>query len=329
MARLSTGEQFLVLFENLKVAAGTPQRMLSFYAERKTIRDACVALLKFLSETGLEDALLYGRRGKVVVSRRAAFESGWREYVENWRFRLRHDEGIPLVLDDDKEEWKSYWKTAHIELIVPKAAAAIELESPSDDDAAIEQGIEDLQRIVERYLELERGFTDDDELRELEGSCSTALSALNHLIDTVGLNLPSVFRRWRNVPVILMPAHVSKRYGASDKGSLLHLLDDAVQAYVFGAPAAAIAMCRAALDMVLKQHYGEGKWDRAGLETVVSLASKRFDFINENELKFLVRHANRILHDYVAVDRISPEDDRTIVVFLTTVKSLIERAPSG
>jgi len=29
---------------------------------------------------------------------------------------------------------------------------------------------------------------------------------------------------------IAMPAHVSDRYGASEKGSLLHLVDDAVRA---------------------------------------------------------------------------------------------------
>ena len=53
-----------------------------------------------------------------------------------------------------------------------------------------------------------------------------------------------------------MSALVANRYGASEKGSLLHLLDDAVRAYVSGAPAAAIALCRAALEMVLKRHYG-------------------------------------------------------------------------
>ena len=66
-----------------------------------------------------------------------------------------------------------------------------------------------------------------------------------------------------------MSALVANRYGASEKGSLLHLLDDAVRAYVSGAPAAAIALCRAALEMVLKRHYGHGQWEKAKLGQLV------------------------------------------------------------
>jgi hypothetical protein len=71
-----------------------------------------------------------------------------------------------------------------------------------------------------------------------------------------------------------MPAHVSNEHGLTEKGSLNDLLDDAVRAYVFGAPAAAIAMCRAALEMVLKRHYGQGQWDDVrGLDNLIVLAS--------------------------------------------------------
>ena len=75
---------------------------------------------------------------------------------------------------------------------------------------------------------------------------------------------------------------------------------------MFGAPAAAIAMCRAAFETVLKRHYGHGDWERAGLEKVVSLASKRYDFIQEALIKPLVQQSNRILHDYEKADRPRP-----------------------
>jgi len=94
-----------------------------------------------------------------------------------------------------------------------------------------------------------------------------------------------------------MPAHVSNRYGSSEKGSLLRLLDDAVRAYVFGAPAAAIAMCRAALETVLKRHYGGGQWEEEKLGRLVVLASQRYDFVQEKRITPLVHKANRILHD--------------------------------
>jgi hypothetical protein len=108
---------------------------------------------------------------------------------------------------------------------------------------------------------------------------------------------------------------------------LLHLLDDAVRAYVFGAPAAAIAMCRSALEMVLKRHYGHGQWENAKLGQLVFLASKQYDFIEKASLRRLVKQGNLILHNYSQIDRLSEQEDQTIRLFLETVKFLIQRAP--
>jgi hypothetical protein len=113
----------------------------------------------------------------------------------------------------------------------------------------------------------------------------------------------------------------------SEKGSLLHLLDDGVRAYVFGAPAASVAMCRAALEMVLKRHYGHGQWENAKLGNLVFLASKQYDFIEKASLKLLVKKANRILHNYGQIERLGEEEERTILLFLKTLKFLIEQAP--
>lgn len=125
-----------------------------------------------------------------------------------------------------------------------------------------------------------------------------------------------------------MPAHVSNWYGASEKGSLLHLLDDAVRAYVFGAPAAAIAMCRTALEMVLKRHYGRGDWDDEKLDNLIVLASYKYSKIVQKEKIDPFRIlANRIVPKYDQVGRLSEEDDRTILNFFKTLKFLIQRAP--
>lgn len=127
-----------------------------------------------------------------------------------------------------------------------------------------------------------------------------------------------------------MPAHVSNRYGASDKGFLPHLLDDAVRAYVFGVPAAAFAMCRAAFEMVLKRHYGEGEWEapREKLAKIVALAEER-GFIKREEVRPLIDRADGILHRYAQEAALSGDDERTILIFLATLKSLIERAPKA
>jgi hypothetical protein len=98
---------------------------------------------------------------------------------------------------------------------------------------------------------------------------------------------------------------------------------------VFGAPAAAIAMCRAALEMVLKRHYGRGQWEDKRLGRLVVLASREYDFVQEEQITQLVQKTNRILHDYLQVYRLSDEDERIILNFLKTVKFLIQRAPKS
>jgi hypothetical protein len=124
-----------------------------------------------------------------------------------------------------------------------------------------------------------------------------------------------------------MPAHVSNKHGQTEKGSLYDLMDDAVRAYVCGAPAASIAMCRAALEMVFKDHYGKNQWDDLKLGKMIVLASQRFEFVDEGRLRRLTSNANSILHNYSNNKRMSEHDEKTILEFMKTVKFLIQRAP--
>jgi hypothetical protein len=298
-------------------------------------------LLDFLARTDLERRVFHGR--KVVMPRAAGFENAWKEYYAKWRFKViwpkATKEALVLDLgalldaltadaepDHSTAQYERAWKGEQVEAEPlpmgnepkrpdPETEASFD-PLRHDGGAAIELGITELQSRV-----------DDGWDQAQRNSCSIALGSYDYLVETIGLDLHEVFRRWRKVPVVFMPAHVANRYGASEKGSLLHLLDDAVRAYVFGAPAAAIAMCRSALEMVLKRHYGHGQWENAKLGNLVFLASKQYDFIQKASLKPLVKQANRILHNYGQIERLSEEEDRAILLFLETVKFLIERAP--
>jgi hypothetical protein len=86
------------------------------------------------------------------------------------------------------------------------------------------------------------GYDDYDKL--IANKCRIALDAFDYLVRNIGIDIADVFRRWREAPHIFMPPPVSNKHG-EEKGSLNDLLDNAVRAYVCGAPAAAIAMCRA------------------------------------------------------------------------------------
>jgi hypothetical protein len=177
------------------------------------------------------------------------------------------------------------------------------------------------------YLET---LTNDDKLEPvIRTSIALSIHAFEYLTNTIGLDLEGTFDRWWSIPIIFMPAHASHGYEQSSRGSLSDLLNDAIRAYVFGAPAAAIAMCRAALEMVLKTHHGKGEWDDGlKLGQIIVLASQRFDFIQEGRLRRLTQDANAILHRYSSDTRMTDEDERTIIEFLKTVKFLIQRAPT-
>jgi hypothetical protein len=98
-ARLVPSEQFIVLFNNLKNAAGNSrERVRVFYKDSKAIRDALHGLHEFFARTDLERRVVQGRKG--FIPRAAGFETAWKEYEAKWRFRVVWPE--PEVMSDEE-----------------------------------------------------------------------------------------------------------------------------------------------------------------------------------------------------------------------------------
>lgn len=140
------------------------------------------------------------------------------------------------------------------------------------------------------------------------------------------LNFESSFDRWTTIPPIFVPPHVSNKHVDSAKRSLFELLSDAVRAYVAGAPAAAIAVCRSALEIILRDHYlyNESVAD-TNLSGLINLAVARYEFLSKKKLHEYRRFANNVLHDYTKGD--SRKDEKMILSFLSDLKLYIEKAP--
>jgi hypothetical protein len=328
-------EEFIIRFNNLKAAAkNSPERLRTFYRQSEAIRRACDELQGFLARTDLERRVFHGKRIQCAEIR--GFEEAWREYDTRWRFRavFRNPLDVLQLLDWDAEQQQVVkrsdrpWLGESLEAEAPAGERITEAPDPEEEEcfdprrhdggAAIELGIEE--------LDIHARFPVTDQPGRIN-SCRLALQAYDYLVNTIGLDIRGAFRRWQKLPIVFIPAHVSNHDARGEKGSLVHLLDDAVRAYVFGAPTAAVAICRAALEMVLKEHYGHGEWEDYKLGKLIILASQRYNFIQEKRIVPLVEKANRIVHDYSKSDHLSNEDDRTIVMFLKTVKFLIKRAP--
>lgn len=99
-------------------------------------------------------------------------------------------------------------------------------------------------------------YAASDEMTKLKFDAMNGIAAWNPLLDEIGFDLAAVFRRRELTPFVLIPRHVSKRHGAAEPLSLLRLLQQAQEALIYGVPFASIALMRAILERLLKEHYG-------------------------------------------------------------------------
>jgi hypothetical protein len=142
-----------------------------------------------------------------------------------------------------------------------------------------------------------------------------------------GLDLSGAASRIRNLPVVAVPQHVSDRYSDSAIGSLFLLVDEAVRAYVFGAPYAAIAMCRAILELILREHYLIDRLS-GGAGDPVREAERHFPWLKKENLAAKRQLAHDILHSLREEPSERAEVERAAINFIKTIRILIERAPN-
>lgn len=145
----------------------------------------------------------------------------------------------------------------------------------------------------------------------------------------LGFDPRGVFRRRRLIPFVLVPRSIAASYGESDKVSLLTNLRAAHDAFVFGAPLAALAMMRSILEGVLRDHYRAAGKD---LSARINNASRLPQGAPKEALHRLRSRANALLHlnrdTAAALPVLGAEDlEREIVSLLVVLRTLIEEAP--
>ena len=324
----------MLLFDAVKHAASNePERVKTFYGQHQPLTTAVHELFSFTSIGDFERRVFHTSK-KYHLQTPVGFEKTFRDYKSRWE-GVVYEAIFPWLLD---------------RLGIERNEEDIEHEvrdfksTPERPDPEREENFDPLRHDGAKALEMAfwvtqsyADFADSDELADTTAYASKiGLEAYDYLTGTIGLDVEGVFRRWRNIPMIFLPAHVSNRHGLTERGSLYDLIDDAVRAYVFGAPAAAMAICRAALEMILKRHYDldyqfrdkMGRLRDKGLGDLIILADEQYEFVQGKRLQNLADDANRIMHDYSGRERMSQEDETTILNFLKTIKFMAERAPA-
>ena len=328
--RIKLSEQFMIQFNGLKGATNNnPKTLLNFFSERPTFRNLVSEL--FLTAESIE---LFSSVRKIHLHVSPIFLELWKDYLNRWRMTVEYVHKEPLLrinLFDEVslppisfEEFSSFQRGLNRDEADPNYDESFDPKT-HDGGAAIEKMM-DLARERLEYYQSMPDF--DSDQKWMANAWNIGIEAFEFLESKIGLNLSLVFDRWNKVPTIFVPKHVSDRHSLTEKDSLYRLLSDAIRAYVAGAPAASVAICRAALEIVLRDHYLKLPYaDKSSLYEVINLAVARYRFLPAIKLHEMRTLANKILHDYAESDSLSVADEKQLIAFLNDLKFYIEKAP--
>jgi hypothetical protein len=199
--------------------------------------------------------------------------------------------------------------------------SALDIRWESADDDALEQAraIEEIIFLAEEEVGMEgREFADGHRERLEDG-----LAAWARLREETGLDLRGTFRRRELVPFVLVPRHVSRKYGANPLSLFTHL-QQAHDAFILGLPFAALALMRSILEIALKNHYqapGEKLAER--IERCKDLPQGA----SKAALHRLRHLANDVLHFESERVRLPKDMEKDLLQLFHILRALIESAP--
>ena len=154
-----------------------------------------------------------------------------------------------------------------------------------------------------------------------------AHGAYKWLTETIGVDLYEIEKRWREIGVLVVPEHVSNHHGLTEPKSLFAYLDNVRNAYLFGADLAAIAMCRATTEMLLRNHYSKDEKSRLTALTERIQSQPSFVFLRPFNLVSKIREANRLLHVERTDIEVKEHSKALIREWVAALKEMIVRAP--
>ena len=330
--KLKLSEVFMLRFNELRNETNdNPQTLITFFSEKRSFRE--------LSQNVRELAEKIEQVGdfrKYHAQIPAQFILDWKTYLYKWKKEIDYisyidacEELSAIGLDNPTSEPLSFKDFKKRPPIIYRDAPDSDWDenfNPSEHDGGM--AIANMLQLAEHELDMKRSYDDDPVNNRMANTWSVGIQAIRFSEETIGIDLGDVFSRWNKMPSVFVPIHVSNKHGLSDKSSLYGLLDQAIIAYVAGAFAASIAMCRAILEIVLKDHYLRHEKGKPGdLCKVINLAVKRYDFLPAKKLHNLRENANKTLHDFGKSDLPNSAYEDDLIGFFKDLKFYIERAP--
>jgi len=147
----------------------------------------------------------------------------------------------------------------------------------------------------------------------------------------VGLDFADLQARWNEIDLIPVQKQVSDKYRDDPRG-LFACLDQIRLAHIVGADLAAIAMCRATTELLIRRHYAPHADERDKLHSLLTAVDANFKFLKDQDLRGKVNEADGILHNRALGDNVREFPTRYRVLVRGWVKLLekmIDEAPEG
>lgn len=329
MSELKLSEQFRLHFQQLRSACNdSPQSLVSFFREKPDI-ETHAKKVKQLAD--LIDSVSTFRKLHPQVE--AEFIADWKHYLSNWKTQVEFVNVFPLLslnlLDEADfepptfEHYKS--NRNHISAHEAPDPAFDESFDPVQHDGG--NAITQMVDLVSDQAMDRRTNAQDDNDDFIANTVLVGVEAIEHFENVIGIDIARVYDRWNRIPAVFVPQHVSDRHGLSDKGSLFGLLEDAIRAYLAGAPGASIAMSRAVLERLLRDHYlSTAPDERITLTEIIEQAGKTGQFPKSMrdaawQLKNL---ADAVLH---RAGQATARDEEKLIAAFGHLKHWIESAP--
>lgn len=302
--------EFMTLFARLKQwCDDAPDELADFAKTDSSVRDLGISLSFSASFLKMNEKR---HRALFAAPVDPAFLVAWRDYEARYEAVM-----ADIWLAELMPELESGQPS-----LVPRAD--LQWENANDEAGTQASGIEEAIDFAQFNADQEDRWIDQPDF--IEG-IQEGIAAWERLSKDTGFDLQGVFRHRALVPFVLVPRQIAAKHGSAGSLSMLKNLQQAHDAFVFGATYAALALMRSIMEAVLRDYYrAEGK----DLNERIQNARGRLPpGASEGALQRMRKQANAILHlDRGKDEGLANMDDvrleKEIVSLLFVLRALIE-----
>lgn len=311
---LSEHEAFTTLFNELRSRVNNSPTTLAWLSEQKADIRRLAYLVGEAAEKIQKARATSAERHLVVPT---GFVTAWEMFETQFEVPIRE------ILESERKagteeflaQLKEIAERQHTDADSLLEKILSEIESRRQPGDSFDPTRDDPASLIENIF---MTFSDvAEEILSNDENADKAIGAWRFFDETLRVDHRAIYARWKNIPDLLIPSHALR----VNPRPVFDLYNEAVRCYVFGNKIAAVSMCRALLEHILKKHY---KIEGNDLNKMITMAEARYSHFKKMKLHDKRKLANTIMHKY---EKQSEVEDQSVVDFLDTIKAIVQHIP--